>query len=82
MISENKFTVGQSVVLLEDIWDDGCENHHPPGYLAHRGETLIVRAYDPGHEFPVCVSHEHITDRSFRVALSEIKLKDQPPCPT
>lgn len=65
--------VGQRVALLADIWDDGCENHHPSGYLAQRGEILIVRAVDPGHEFPVCVSHEHITDNSFRVALSEIE---------
>lgn len=58
--------------LLVSIWDDGAD-HHPPGYLAHKGEELIVRQTDPGHEFPVCVSHEHITDNSFRVALSEIE---------
>ena len=64
--------IGQRVSLLADIWDDG-EDHHPPGYLAQRGEILIVRNLDPGHEFPVLVSHEQITDQSFRVALSEIE---------
>lgn len=64
--------IGQRVALLADIWDNG-EDHHPPGYLAQRGEILIVRKLDPGHEFPVLVSHEQITDQSFRVALSEIE---------
>ena len=58
--------------LLADVWDDGAD-HHPPGYLARKGEILIVRAFDTGHELPVRVSHEHITDRSFRVAVSEVK---------
>lgn len=75
-MSDDLFEVGQRVILLEDIWDDGCDNHHPPGYFAHRGEELIVRAVDPGHEFPVCVSHEQITDNSFRVSVNEIRLKD------
>ena len=66
-------SVGQRVRLLDDIWDDGCDNHHPPGYFARRGEILTVRSLDPGHEFPVLISHEQITDQSFRVALSEIK---------
>lgn len=74
-MSEDVFTVGKRVILLEDIWDDG-EDHHPPGYLARRGEELIVRGYDPGHELPICVSHEEITDQSFRVKSTEIELKD------
>lgn len=65
--------VNDRVRLTEDIWDDGCDNHHPPGYFAQRGEVLIVRSLDPGHEHPVLISHEHITDNSFRVALSEIE---------
>jgi hypothetical protein len=66
------FAVGERVQLLVDIWDDG-QDHHPPGYLARRGEVLIVRSLDPGHEFPVLVSHEEVTDRSFRVGLGEIR---------
>jgi len=30
------------VRLLSSIYDDG-EDHHPPGYLAHHGEVLIVK---------------------------------------
>jgi hypothetical protein len=69
---------GQRVRLLKDIWDDG-QDHHPPGYLAHKGEVLIVRAFDRGHEFPVCISHKRITDKSFRVALDEIEVTNDNP---
>lgn len=65
--------IGQKVRLLKSIWDDG-QDHHPPAYLAHKGEVLVVRAFDKGHEHPVCISHEYIIDRSFRVALDEIEL--------
>lgn len=78
-MTEKEFAVDQRVRLLVSVWDDGCDNHHPPGYLARKGEELIVRKIDPGHEFPICVSHEQITDNSFRVALSEIEaIKEQP----
>lgn len=75
MSEEQAFSKGQRVILLEDIWDDG-QDHHPPGYLARRGEELIVRGYDPGHEHPILVSHEQVTDNSFRVSLTEIRLKE------
>lgn len=64
--------IGRKVRLLKDVWDDGAD-HHPPGYLAREGEVLVVRSFDKGHEMPVCVSHEHVTTRSFRVALAEIE---------
>lgn len=67
---------GDRVKLLESIWDDGAD-HHPAGYYAHEGEVLIVRKVDPGHEFPYCISHEEITDRSFRVAAKEIEKVEQ-----
>lgn len=70
MLNESELRIGDKVRLLADIWDDG-QDHHPPGYLARRGEILTVRKLDPGHEFPVCVSHKQITDQSFRIALSE-----------
>ena len=72
MQETQKYRVGQRIRLLADIWDDGAD-HHPPGYLAHRGEKLIVRKVDPGSEFPICVSHKGRTDNSFRVALNEIE---------
>lgn len=64
---------GDRVRLLADIWDDG-QDHHPPGYLARRGEVVIVRKVDSGHEFPFCVSHEQVTNQSFRVGANEIKM--------
>ena len=67
-----KYRVGQRVRLLADIWDDGAD-HHPPGYLAHRGEELIVRSVDTGSTFPVYVSHKGRTDNSFGVQLTEIE---------
>jgi hypothetical protein len=66
--------VNQRVRLLADIWDDG-QDHHPPGYLAHRGEILIVRRIDEGREFPYCVSHESVLDNHFRVAANEIEVE-------
>lgn len=67
------YKIGDKVRLLEDVWDDG-EDHHPPGYLARRGEVLIVRSIDPvGREYPLAISHKEITDNSFRVALSEVE---------
>lgn len=64
--------IGDKVRLLADIWDDG-QDHHPPGYLAHRGEILFVRAVDEGREFPIGISHEGRLDNYFRVALSEVE---------
>jgi hypothetical protein len=69
----SKFKVNDQVRLLANIWDDG-QDHHPPGYLAHKGEVLIVRSLDPGHEHPVLISHEQIVDQSFRVAENEIEV--------
>lgn len=70
MLNESELKIGDRVRLLADIWDDG-QDHHPPGYLAHRGEILIVRAIDSGREFPVGISHKGRTDNYFRIALSE-----------
>jgi len=64
---------GDRVRLLADIYDYGDEGHHPPGYLARKGETLIVRKLDPGHGYTVCISHEQVTDNSFRVAEGEVE---------
>ena len=53
--------VGDKIRTLTSIWDDGAD-HHPPGYLANRGEVLVVRKI---RERWLCVSHEDITDSSF-----------------
>lgn len=74
-MSDKQVSEGDRVRLLADIWDDG-QDHHPPGYFARKGEILVVRKCDPGHEFPYCISHEQITDQSFRVAANEIEQGD------
>lgn len=63
------YALGDKVRLLSDIWDDG-EDHHPPGYLAMKGEVLVVRTVKPNFLY---ISHEHITDRSFQVNMDEIE---------
>lgn len=68
---QSEFAVNDKVRLLVDIWDDGAD-HHPPGYLAHRGEIVFVRSTEP-RTFPVYVSHEGRLDNSFGVELSEIE---------
>lgn len=57
------YAVGSKVRLTKAIWDDG-EDHHPPGWLAQRGEVLVVRQV---HGTDLAVSHEDITDSSFMV---------------
>lgn len=59
--------VGDKLWLTTDIYDDGSDNHHPPGYVARRGETVVVRKISRGWEggWRIHASHEHITDRTF-----------------
>jgi hypothetical protein len=65
------FKIGDRVRLMASIWDDG-QDHHPPGYLAHEGEILIVRSVTPG-QWPIYISHEQVTDNSFGVNPGEIE---------
>jgi hypothetical protein len=37
--------IGGKVRLLKSIWDDG-EGHHPPGWLANKGEVLTIKKVD------------------------------------
>lgn len=62
--------IGAKVRLTKDIYDDGAD-HHPPGYIAHTGETVVVRNKRPNY---LAVSHEHITDRSFLVYPGEFEV--------
>jgi hypothetical protein len=34
--------VGDRVILIASIYDDG-EDHHPPGWIAYAGEEVIVK---------------------------------------
>jgi len=65
--------VGQKVRLLIDIFEHADE-YAPAGYLAFKGEVLIIRGLKPESVRPVSVSHENITDCSFGVAYDEIEV--------
>jgi len=65
---------GDKIKLTTSIFDDG-EDHHPPGFLALHGETLVVREVCSGH---LAVSHETVTDRSFRVYPGEYVATTEP----
>lgn len=63
------FAVGDAVVATANIWDDG-EDHHPPGWLAKKGERLIVRRVGSRY---ISVSHHNVTNSSFMVEQNEIR---------
>lgn len=66
--------VGDKLILTEDIYDDGCENHHPPGYIGRKGDMVIVRKIGHGSKGGgerVYVSHETVTDSAFLVYRNE-----------
>ena len=64
------YKVGDKVRVLKDIWDDGDESHHPPGYLAMAGEILVVRFLG---KTSIGISHENRTDNYFWVERDEIE---------
>lgn len=63
----NKMTKEQRVRLLIDIYDDGAD-HHPPGYIARKGEVVIVRTVRA-----IGVSHEGVEGREFVVRYGEFE---------
>jgi hypothetical protein len=68
----NAFTVGQKVTVCEAIFEP-ADDHHPGGYLCSKGDLLVVRKVRDSGKWPIHVSHEHITDRSFCVSPDEIE---------
>ena len=66
------YRVDQKVRALERLGDTPSGDS-PGGLYASPGEILIVRAINPTYAYPVAVSHEHITDRTFGVAVNEIE---------
>ena len=42
VLSTDRLCVGGRVRLLKSIYDYG-EDHHPPGWIAHHGEVLLVK---------------------------------------
>ena len=80
-IMNDELCVGDRVRLIKDIYDDGCDSHHPPGYLGLRGEIVIVREIAHGGKGGqrVHVSHEDVTDDSaFLVYRNEFKRLKSP----
>jgi hypothetical protein len=65
------FAVGDKVVALVSM-DEGPSSDIPLMRCACKGDLLIVREVSFGYRNCITVSHEHITDRPFCVAPSEI----------
>lgn len=70
--SEMVFAVGDAVTLRADLYQEP-DDYSPGGWLARRGEKLIVREVREGREMPFAVSHEDRTDgNAFMVSSSEL----------
>ena len=67
--STAQLCVGDKVRMLVDIWDDGAD-HHPPGWLARKGEILLVKAIS-GYG-GVAVAHEG-NPGAFHVHMAEFE---------
>ena len=66
------FSVGQHVTAVRNL-GDSPSGDSPGGCYAREGEVLVVRHVgDQGEAFPISVSHEGVTDRSFGVTASEV----------
>lgn len=61
--------VRAKIDMLNDLREDGMGVEH----CASKGEELIVRKVSSGFLNCISVSHEHITDRAFCVAVDEIE---------
>lgn len=75
--SSHCYAVGDRVVMQETI-TEGPSSELPAQHFCDKGEVLIVRKVTDEKRprngvWPVYVSHEHITDRSFGVMLDQIK---------
>ena len=71
------YAVGDRVRMLETI-TEGPSSELPAQHFCDKGEVLIVRKVTDEKRprngvWPVYVSHEHITDRSFGVMLDQIE---------
>jgi hypothetical protein len=74
---QSPIKIGDRVRLLKSIYDDG-EDHHPPGWIAHRGEIVIVKIVNGG---VLGVAHEG-NPGAFVIYPSEYELlptKPEPP---
>jgi len=82
--SSHCYAVGDRVRMRETI-TEGPSEELPAQHFCEKGEVLIVRKVTDENRprngvWPVYVSHEHITDRSFGVMLNQIELDWPPAC--
>lgn len=63
-----RFVINEIVKTTKGIWDDG-EDHHPPGWLAFKGDILVVRKV---RENALVVSHPGVLDSAFTVYPEEV----------
>lgn len=78
------FKVGDAVTLKADLYE-AADDHSPGGYLARKGELLLVRRVRTDYTLPwsdplcISVSHEDRTDgMTFSVRQSEIEATPAP----
>lgn len=57
------YVVGEKVRLTADIYDYG-EDHHPPGWLARKGEIVVIGAI---YGKKLAVHHKEVTNGSMFV---------------
>jgi hypothetical protein len=62
--------IGDRVKLTRSIYDRG-EDHHPPRWLADKGEVLVVRSIVGDAAGQITVSHEDVTDSAFWIFCAE-----------
>lgn len=66
------FKVGQKVRIKNDIYEP-ADDYSPGHYCALKGDLVVVRKLGDGsHKHSISVSHEGVTDNSFRVSPDEI----------
>jgi len=61
--------VRAKIEMLDDLTDEGMGLQ----CCAKKGDELIVRRIGSGYRYCIAVSHEHITDCAFCVAVDEIE---------
>tara|TARA_R110001583_G_scaffold9243_8_gene43950 strand:- start:318 stop:527 length:210 start_codon:yes stop_codon:yes gene_type:complete len=66
------FEVDQKVTVKHEV-GDAPSGDSPGGLYAKPGEVLVIRKITDRFTYPIAVSHEHITDRSFGVTAEEIE---------
>ena len=67
------YAIGDKVRLLKDIWEGEIDGLIPPGYLAMKGEILVVRRFGGLGKSSLGISHENRPDDYFIVLMDEIE---------